>query len=204
VLCGKGNNGGDGFVCARYLFEQSFDVHAVICSDGLGFTPDAHKNLEHLLLLGARISDFSGTLPQCDVIVDALLGTGFRGEPKPPLDKALAAIEDARLRGARIFSADIPSGVDGNTGAAAKNAVRAEATVTFGFAKLGLFLHPGRAHAGALTIADIGFDARAIAELPIKFEFPHVRKCMHFCRLALPMVTKANLEKCSWWLAAWA
>src|SRR5262249_39089412 len=94
-------------------------------------------------------------------IVDALLGTGFEGAPRDPLDQVIEAINAAR---APAIAADVPSGVNASTGEVEGAAVRAIATVTFHRAKPGLRSHPGKAHAGALTVVDIGIPRDAPAQ----------------------------------------
>jgi NAD(P)H-hydrate epimerase len=94
-------------------------------------------------------------LGEPDVIVDALFGTGFSGEPRPD---AAALIERINGSGARVFAVDLPSGVDASTGEVARTAVRADATVTFHGRKVGLEVAPGRFHAGAVRVVDIGLE----------------------------------------------
>jgi ADP-dependent NAD(P)H-hydrate dehydratase / NAD(P)H-hydrate epimerase len=129
VACGTGNNGGDGRVAARLLRAQGRDVDVV----------------EHPFDL-ARLDGAA-------VVVDALLGTGFEGTPRPPLDDVIRAINAC---GAPVVACDMPSGVDGSTGEVAGEAVRATATATFHAAKPGLYVHPGKAHAGAVHVIPIG------------------------------------------------
>lgn len=129
VACGKGNNGGDGHVTARRLSEAGREVRVV------------------------RVLEEPFDAAGADVIVDALLGTGFTGAPREPLDGVIAAINAA---GVPVVAADIPSGVNGSTGEVAGNAVRATATATFHRAKPGLWIHPGKAHAGIVHVVDIG------------------------------------------------
>ncbi len=130
VVCGGGNNGGDGRVCARVLRESGREVTVV----------------EHL-----------GDLGEPDVIVDALLGIGLREAPR---DDAARMIELVNATGRPVVSVDVPSGVDASTGEVPGAAVRAAATVTFGAAKVGLAVAPGRFHAGSVHIAPIGLRPR--------------------------------------------
>jgi NAD(P)H-hydrate epimerase len=130
VLCGKGNNGGDGLVAARVLEAEGLSVEVV-------------RLFEH-----AGVRSVEGF----DVFVDAIFGTGFKGEP----EGAVADVIE-RLQGhPRVVAADIPSGVDGATGAVAGVAVEAAVTVAMGAEKLGTALSPGAAHAGRVVVADIG------------------------------------------------
>lgn len=124
-VCGGGSNGGDGRVAARVLREAGLDA------------------------------DETEELSGYDVVIDALFGTGFRGEPRP---EAAALIERMNGLGVPVVSVDLPSGVDASTGEAAGAAVRAELTVTFHAPKLGLVITPGRFHAGRVVVADIGLE----------------------------------------------
>jgi ADP-dependent NAD(P)H-hydrate dehydratase / NAD(P)H-hydrate epimerase len=152
IVCGKGNNGGDGLVAARLLRSagREVDVLAVWPPDSL--RGDAAEQLRRLP--GAAPAAFdAGRLEGASAIVDALLGTGSTGAPR---DEAAAAIEAMTAAGAPVVAADIPSGVDASTGEVAGAAVRAAATATFHAAKAGLWVHPGKAHAGEVTVVDIG------------------------------------------------
>ncbi|HWJ51322.1 MAG TPA: NAD(P)H-hydrate dehydratase [Solirubrobacteraceae bacterium] len=151
VVCGKGNNGGDGLVVARLLRDAGRAV-SVICTAPPGeFTGDALTNLERLQ--GAPPTQLDGPLDPCAVVVDALLGTGFEGEPRGAVADAIDAVNAS---GAQVVSVDVPSGVDASTGVVAGRAVRADTTVTFHAAKPGLWIRPGKAHAGQVETIDIG------------------------------------------------
>jgi NAD(P)H-hydrate epimerase len=152
VVCGKGNNGGDGFVAARLLRELGREVTVVGVSRPEELSGDARETLDRLgddLLVPLS----EAALPPAAVIVDALLGTGFEGQPRGPV---AAAIEAVDALGAPVVSVDVPSGVDASTGVVAGAAVHASLTVTFHAAKPGLWIHPGKAHAGAVETIDIG------------------------------------------------
>jgi ADP-dependent NAD(P)H-hydrate dehydratase / NAD(P)H-hydrate epimerase len=137
IACGKGNNGGDGKVAARILRAAGREV------DVLEDPFDLDR------LDGAA------------VIVDALLGTGFEGTPRAPLDAVIAAINAA---GAPVVAVDMPSGVNGTTGEVEAEAVRATHTATFHAAKPGLYVHPGKAHAGEVHVIGIGIPDGAPVE----------------------------------------
>jgi ADP-dependent NAD(P)H-hydrate dehydratase / NAD(P)H-hydrate epimerase len=124
-VCGGGSNGGDGRVAARVLREAGLEA------------------------------DETEELSGYDVVVDALFGTGFRGEPRPD---AAALIERMNGLGVPVIAVDLPSGIDASTGEAAGAAVRAALTVTFHASKLGLVVAPGRFHAGRVVVADIGLE----------------------------------------------
>ncbi len=170
VLCGKGNNGGDGFVAARFLREEGRSVRVLCTAPAEDYTGDAAVNLARLpgeppQTLG------DGGLSDAEVLVDAVLGTGFQGTPHGAAAQAIAAINAAR---ARVISVDIPSGVEASTGEVAGDAVRAAVTVTFQLAKPGLWINPGKAHAGAVHVVDIGIPREAIAATADAADEPRV------------------------------
>ncbi len=154
VVCGTGNNGGDGLVVARLLRDAGREVTVICVGSPAKLTGDALANLERLpgeapVELGQGMDALAGA----SVVVDALLGTGFAGEPRGAIGEAIAAIAGCT---APIISIDVPSGVDASTGVVAGAAVRARSTVTFHMAKPGLWIHPGKAHAGEVEVLDIG------------------------------------------------
>jgi ADP-dependent NAD(P)H-hydrate dehydratase / NAD(P)H-hydrate epimerase len=160
VVCGKGNNGGDGLVAARRLRELGRDVDVLMLAPGDELRGDALANFERLP--GAAAAPFSATaLDGATVIVDAILGTGFRGEPREPARSAIEAINAARARGAVAIACDVPSGVDASTGEVLGPAVRADLTITFHAAKPGLWIAPGKDHAGEVEVVGIGIGADA-------------------------------------------
>jgi NAD(P)H-hydrate epimerase len=161
VVCGKGNNGGDGLVAARLLRQEGREVSVLCVAPLQELQGDAAANLERLP--GPPPLPFApGSLGEPAAIVDALLGTGFSGEPRDPVAGAIEAINahDA----AATIAADVPSGVDASTGTVAGPAVRAAATATFHAAKPGLWIWPGKEHAGEVRVIDIGIPAGAPAE----------------------------------------
>ena len=131
VVCGGGSNGGDGRIMAAQLERAGREVRIVDAKAG------------------------ETDLGEPDVIVDALFGTGFSGEPRAD---AAALIERINTSGARVFAIDLPSGVDASTGEIAGAAVRADATISFHGRKVGLEVAPGRFHAGVVRVGDIGLD----------------------------------------------
>ncbi len=156
VLCGKGNNGGDGLVVARLLRQRGRVVSVVVLGEPEEMSEDARANLARLggeapLRLGS--ADAAAWLGEAAVVVDALLGTGFQGAPHGAPAQAIEAI--CALR-APVLSVDVPSGVDASSGVVQGGAVRASATVTFHAAKPGLWVHPGKEHAGEVEVLDIG------------------------------------------------
>jgi hydroxyethylthiazole kinase-like uncharacterized protein yjeF len=161
VVCGKGNNGGDGLVVARLLREAGRSVTVLCTAPVEEFSGDAAVQLARLP--GERPLEpaaLDGVLEGAAVVVDALLGTGFEGVPRGTVAEAIEALGDAR---APVVSVDVPSGVDASTGEVSGAAVRAALTVTFHAAKPGLWIHPGKALAGRVVAIDIGIPRGAPA-----------------------------------------
>jgi ADP-dependent NAD(P)H-hydrate dehydratase / NAD(P)H-hydrate epimerase len=181
VCCGTGNNGGDGFVVARYLHLTGAQPVLLLVGSADKLKSDArvHYDVLHKLpgipaALDASVvmregdggwqqmlhHDFLGAvtefeLTHADVIVDALLGTGIQDAPRGQIAEAISAINRA---GRPVISVDVPSGLNSDTGETPGETVRASHTVTFAYPKLGLFLYPGAECVGRLHVADIGFD----------------------------------------------
>jgi NAD(P)H-hydrate epimerase len=163
VFCGKGNNGGDGLVAARLLRQAGREVSVLCVAPPGELRGDAAANLQRLpgpaplRLDGTPWDPSAGPAPAADggeaVVVDALLGTGFQGQPR---GEVAAAIEAVNRSAAPVLSVDVPSGVDASTGVVAGLAVSAALTVTFHAAKPGLWINPGKTHAGAVEAIDIG------------------------------------------------
>jgi ADP-dependent NAD(P)H-hydrate dehydratase / NAD(P)H-hydrate epimerase len=189
VVCGKGNNGGDGLVAARLLREGGREVLVVCVAPPQELSGDARTNFERLpgeppvqlsgapwTQNGARTGLAAGDpLAGSAAIVDAVLGTGFQGEPRGAAAEAIEAIEKAARP---VLSADVPSGVDASTGVVAGPAVRASLTVTFHAAKPGLWINPGKSHVGSLETIDIGIPRGAPLEATIGLIDPSVLACL--------------------------
>ncbi len=154
AVCGKGNNGGDGFVAARLLRERGRDVDVLTLYPTDDLQGDAKTNFERLP--GPPPVPFDpAALTRADGVLDALLGTGFSGSPRASIAGAIDAI-NAVAQHSVVIACDVPSGVDASTGEVQGQAVRAAATVTFHAAKPGLWIAPGKAHAGEVHVIDIG------------------------------------------------
>ncbi|MFQ5630332.1 MAG: NAD(P)H-hydrate dehydratase [bacterium] len=162
VICGPGNNGGDGYVVARHLTESGAQCEVFLLGDAAKVTGDARLNLEIWQRLGHKIRPFGpaalDTIAKADLIVDAMLGTGAKGALQESFRKAAKAINNSP---AKVVAVDLPTGIDADTGAIDADAVRADHTVTFGALKIGHVFSPGRECAGKVTVADIGFPAIA-------------------------------------------
>ncbi|MDR1482279.1 MAG: NAD(P)H-hydrate dehydratase [Synergistaceae bacterium] len=176
ILCGSGNNGGDGFVVARHLMIYGLSATVVSTRDIGAYNPDARSAAIAAANLGVVIisseersdDDISELINIADVVVDALLGVGSSGEPRGEARRLMSMIEET----SRIVSLDIPSGVDPDTGEAAKNAVRAEMTVTFLAEKRCMAVTPGAFHCGDVKIAQIGVPAdRVLSETDVTAGF---------------------------------
>jgi hydroxyethylthiazole kinase-like uncharacterized protein yjeF len=159
VVCGKGNNGGDGLVAARVLRSRGREVDVMLLGDAADLRGDAKVNLERLP--GDAPVEFSGArLGGAAAIIDAVLGTGFSGVPREPAASAIAAINRVSADGdVVVVACDVPSGVDASTGEIAGAAVGADATATFNAGKPGLWIEPGKTHAGDVRVIDIGIPA---------------------------------------------
>jgi ADP-dependent NAD(P)H-hydrate dehydratase / NAD(P)H-hydrate epimerase len=152
VVCGRGNNGGDGLVAARLLRAAGRDVDVLATASRRSLRGDAAEQLRRLP--GDPPTGFdAGKLTGASVVVDALLGTGSAGVPREPVAVAIEAINAAKPR---VVAADVPSGVDASTGEVPGPAVQAVATATFHRAKPGLWINPGKTRAGEVEVIDIG------------------------------------------------
>lgn len=161
VLCGPGNNGGDGWVAARVLHSQGRDVAVRTLRPLEELSGPAERAAHDAVAAGVRwsvtASPADAGLADAAVIVDAILGTGSA----LPLREPLPAYGDAiNASGAYVVAADLPTGVDSDTGAASRSAVRADSTVTFIAPKRGLMLYPGAGLSGEVVVADLGLARR--------------------------------------------
>ncbi len=159
IVVGKGNNGGDGLVAARLLREDGHELDVLSTAPLEELRGDARVNLERLP--GDAPEPFAAErLDGSGVVVDALLGTGFEGVPREPVASAIAAINAAA---APVVGCDVPSGVNASTGEVEGEAVGALVTATFHGSKLGLHVEPGKSHAGAVAVIEIGIPRGAPA-----------------------------------------
>ncbi len=162
VMAGRGNNGGDGFVMARYLHQKGIDVTVYLLSTRQRVGGDAAANLELLDAMGVPVVE----IPDENALdslrprlihhrfwIDAILGTGLNS---PVRGFFRTAIDFINNQGAPVFAVDIPSGLNADTGQVCGSAIRATATATFGFAKLGHLCFPGRGLTGKLLVVEIG------------------------------------------------
>lgn len=161
ILAGRGNNGGDGFVIARHLWNAGVQVSTFMVGDPDQLTPDAHLNYSiltrmqvplYVLQTEQDMNRFTLVLLSADLVVDALYGVGFKGSLNEFETQVAKLINWSLLP---VVAVDIPSGVEADTGRIYGEAIQAHHTVTYGLPKVGLLLEPGKSHAGTLTVADI-------------------------------------------------
>ena len=161
ILCGKGNNGGDGFVVARLLHKQRAKVQVLTLAPATALSRDAATMYRRLVRAAGKavLKPFSSAmqvqtlLEKSDVIIDALLGTGLASSVTDRYADAIECINQAQRL---TLAVDLPSGIHADSGAVLGRAVKADLTVTFGLPKLGLFQNQGIDHAGRVEIVDIG------------------------------------------------
>ncbi|HHY47830.1 MAG TPA: NAD(P)H-hydrate dehydratase [Firmicutes bacterium] len=168
IICGKGNNGGDGFVAARHLANRGARVKVFLLARKSEISGDAATNLSILNRMGVDVEELTPEVLQkakisfsvSDVLVDAIFGTGFKGEVNGIVATVIDAINDS---GRPVVSVDVPSGLDASSGKVRGKCVRATHTVTMGLPKVGLLLYPGASFAGEVTVADIGIPASVLS-----------------------------------------
>jgi NAD(P)H-hydrate epimerase len=164
VLCGRGNNGGDGLVAARILLGRGRSVLVEVVGGVDRLDGEPRRNL--LALVAAGLSprpipdDFQIGLG--DVVIDALFGTGLTRPPQGQYAEAIGRMGAWKAAGAKIVSADLPSGLDGDTGKVFDPCVTAEVSLAFGFLKIGQVIEPGRTRAGLSREIDIGIPSAAL------------------------------------------
>jgi hydroxyethylthiazole kinase-like uncharacterized protein yjeF len=162
VMCGRGNNGGDGFVVARTLIQRGVETSVFLLGSVADVRGDARTNLEVLGRIGLTVVEITNAqewelhfseISQCELIVDAILGTGFHGQLSGLLETVVA---DLNGLGVPIVAIDLPTGVSADTPEVEGEAIEASMTVTLAAPKIPLVLPPADSHSGDLVIADIG------------------------------------------------
>ncbi len=170
ICCGKGNNAGDGFVIARHLELRGYPVRVLLWSTPEELTGDAATNFKILTKTDVPIDLFGNShdaarlailLEDAEWIVDGLLGTGARGEPRPPFD---AVIDQLNAAAAPKLAIDLPSGLDCDTGMPSSHTVRAAHTCTFATAKPGFFVPEATPYVGQLHVLDIGVPRKILEQ----------------------------------------
>jgi NAD(P)H-hydrate epimerase len=169
IVCGRGNNGGDGFVIARHLHNAGVDVALLMACDPQRLTGDAATNAriaEKMSLpfvpfqTEAEIAQARAHLGRAAIIVDGVLGTGFSGDVRSPLDQVIHAINAAKAD--RVVAIDVPSGLDCDTGRPSNATVVAHETITFVARKAGFQAEGASAYTGNVHVADIGAPREAV------------------------------------------
>lgn len=153
VVAGGGNNGGDGWGAARHLAARGMRVQVISSADPNSLAGAALSQFQACTASGVKWELWQGSLPEADLVVDALLGTGTEGAPRPPADELIGAINQHQ---APVLAVDIPSGLPADGQPPSGPVVKAATTVTFGLAKVGLYSSGGRTHAGTVIVDPIG------------------------------------------------
>ena len=173
ILCGKGNNGGDGFVAALQLLGMGAKTEVILFADPNELRGDAADNLRrwenasgelHVVRSSGEWSKWKSQIAECDILVDALLGTGARGAVEGLLRDVIESVNGRESR-CPVVAVDIPSGLHADTGEVQGAAVQADYTVTFTAPKVGMFQGEGQRYIGELVVREIGSPAELIEEV---------------------------------------
>ena len=173
LFCGVGNNGGDGFVVARKLHSMGASIKIFILGDPKKYSNSAKLNYEIITKLPINIKNTNNideikkSIYHCDGIIDAIFGTGLKREVSGIYKELILFLNNINKK---IFSLDIPSGINGDSGAIMGTAIKANFTITFGLPKLGNILYPGYANNGKLCISHISFPPELYNNNSIKVE----------------------------------
>ncbi len=198
VLCGRGNNGGDGYVVARYLSQAGMNVSIAVLSGLDRISGDALMNLEiirrmeldiHEITDSEKWRNFRHRLRHARFIVDAILGTGLNA---PVRGFYSTVIEDLHKFKKPVMSIDVPSGLNADSGQVMGTAVEADLTVTFGFPKIGLALFPGAGLVGRLVRIDIGIPASVSGKIPGHFFLTEPSDFADSLNMDAPDIHKGN------------
>ena len=163
IFCGSGNNGGDGVAAAIWLLEKGVNVRCFLTGSREKMTSDTAEMSRRFEKAGGRLEEFSSdiVLAKPGVIIDAMFGIGLN---KPLRGKAFEAVKLINASELRVVAADIPSGIEADTGLIMGDAVRASETVTFSLPKVGHFVEPGNVYTGKLSVVDIGIPDELVDE----------------------------------------
>jgi len=159
VVCGTGNNGGDGFAVARMIDTAGYDVKIITAGNTEKIKGDALTNYVRAKDMGIEISADLNMLNNCDLIIDAIFGTGFKGAPREEFAETIEKINSA---GKYVLSIDIPSGINADNGNVEGVCVKADETVTFVMPKTGMLLYPAAECCGKIIVTDIGIPREII------------------------------------------
>jgi len=196
ILCGRGNNGGDGYVMARYLFSAGLKVTVLVLAEFRKIAGEALINLDILRRLGPPVQEVPSEdqwkkqrrlLKDCDLVIDGLLGTGLNA---PVRGFYARVIEDINRASKPVCAIDIPSGLNADTGQIMGAVVRAHLTVTFGFPKLGQITFPGAGLVGRLVRIDIGIPDAVAERIPSRYQLLEAGDFQ-----SLPLLEKPDIHK---------
>lgn len=174
LLAGKGNNGGDAFAIARHLYNNGAKVLVFLLAKKNEIKGDAKTNLDILDKMGVNVieildisdlNDAKKHLSHSHLIVDGIFGTGIKGNIPQLISQIINFINEKDIP---VISVDIPSGINGETGEILGTCIKAYKTVTFGYAKVGLFVHPAAQYTGETVVADIGIPKNVVDKFDIK------------------------------------
>lgn len=201
VFCGKGNNGGDGFVIARYALRDGFATEVFLLAENASLKGDALLNMELYRALGGKITAVGNDsdrvtqgIQEGDIVIDAIFGTGLVKEVG---GTERLVIEEINRSGKTIIAVDIPSGLDGLKGVPLGAAIRATHTYTFGYPKVGQLLHPGITYRGKLTVVDISLPGTASQALGIDASVVDGAMLRRFYRRRPPDAHKGLFGDCA-------
>lgn len=171
IFAGKGNNGGDAFAVARHLFNRGIDVHVYTLCKAEDLPYDARINRDIISRMGipeilVTDVDCIDDLSYCDIIIDGIFGTGFRGKAEGLAAAVISLINKSEKP---VLSIDVPSGLDSLTGRAEGACIKACRTVALGLPKLGMTIYPGLDMCGEIVVADIGIPAAAVEQAGLKY-----------------------------------
>lgn len=196
IVCGMGNNGGDGFVIGRYALRDGHNVKVFLLGKKGELRGDAALNMRLFESLGGYIVEFKEytdkiktAIKHADIVIDAIFGTGLSKEVTG-IEKAV--IEDINNYGKKVIAVDIPSGIYGRTGEVLGAAVFAQHTFTFAYPKLGHFIYPGAYHTGKLTIIDISMPEFIEKELGIDGHLIDSDMIRSFLKTRMPWAHKGT------------
>ncbi|MCK5125980.1 MAG: NAD(P)H-hydrate dehydratase [candidate division Zixibacteria bacterium] len=170
VICGRGNNGGDGFVIGRYLYENGYNASFILAGTDEKLSDDCRVNYDKVTQAGHEVillssEDNIPDLSEYDVIIDAIFGTGFAGVPRGITATVIDAVNTAERF---VIAVDAPSGLDVSTGLAEDVVVEADVTTTLALPKPGLYVSPGREYSGTVTVIPIGIPNEVIASFDLR------------------------------------
>ena len=174
IFCGKGNNGGDGFVAGRKLAERGFDVRVYLMGKARDVRNEAAAKFRSLMEADVGLDEISSETDieqlknklGCSLIIDALLGTGFSGSVSGPLKKLIELLNSS---GIPILAVDVPSGLNSTTGGVNPVGIKARWTISFALPKKGFYEKGGPEHTGELVVTNIGFSEKLLKKA-VEFE----------------------------------